>query len=207
MKYFAVNLSLAVALSMSLGSAATINVYNTGVDDSHVILPATTVDPHYGQISPTASAFVLASPASPPWIANSSTSQWIGPDTASGSGAYTVVYRTTFDLTGLNPATAVLNGNWAVDDAGNNILINGTSTGITTSFAYNAFTPFTISSGFVSGVNTLDFQWTNTGGPGGLRVELSGTAAPISGVPETTSTVLLGTGLAALWFARRFRTA
>jgi hypothetical protein len=88
----------------------------------------------------------------------------------------------------------------AVDNTVTDILINGVSTGFTAS-SFSTFTPFTISSGFVQGVNTLDFVWTNASGPSGLRVEVAGTVAP-----ETTSVVLL-TGLAALWFARRFRTA
>ena len=38
------------------------------------------------------------------------------------------VYRTTFDLTGFDPTTAMISGIWSADDRGIDILINGTST-------------------------------------------------------------------------------
>ena len=40
------------------------------------------------------------------------------------------VYRTTFDLTGFDPNSAVLTGQWAVDDTGV-LKLNGDSTGVT----------------------------------------------------------------------------
>ncbi|MBL0122652.1 MAG: choice-of-anchor D domain-containing protein [Betaproteobacteria bacterium] len=93
-------------------------------------------------------------------------------------GTYT--YRTLVDLTGFDPATAVIQGKWAVDNQGTAIRLNGTSIGATQP-GYNPFQTFTINSGFIAGVNTLDFVTADQGCPNGLRVELSGTATISTG--------------------------
>ena len=122
----------------------------------------------------------------PPWLANTATSSWIGPNTAqtvSPPGNYT--YSTTFDLTGLVANTAQISGNWAGDNSGVSILLNGSNVGITTdasSVNFASFTPFSIANNanFAPGVNTLAFTITNfnDGGnnPTGFRAELGGTA-------------------------------
>ena len=38
-------------------------------------------------------------------------------------------YRTTFNLSGFDPTTASLTGQWAADNEGPNVLLNGISTG------------------------------------------------------------------------------
>jgi hypothetical protein len=116
-------------------------------------------------------------------------SAWITPsfDTqgpSDGSGTYNYRYETTFDLTGLNPATARLAGRWSTDNRGVDILINGVSTGQANTAQFNVWTPFQITSGFVAGVNRLTFV-VNNGSPGspagvdptGLRAEIWGTAS------------------------------
>jgi hypothetical protein len=79
--------------------------------------------------------------------------------------------------------TASMTGRWATDNTGA-ISLNGASTG-NTSTDSTAFTPFSITSGFVVGLNTLDFIVDNTScvglncfNPTGLRVELTGTMSP-----------------------------
>ena len=171
-------------------------LFDTGVDNSNALLPYGSLDPHYtltaapGFTVPRGT--VVYNPSSYTfynWVANTANSQWIGLQSSANyfsAGLY--AYDITFDLTGLNPATAVITGQWAADNGGA-IFLNGTNTGITDSdrSVFNHSTPFTISSGFVSGVNTLEFQVTNLadvatfGGPTGLQVELSGTA---NAVPE-----------------------
>jgi hypothetical protein len=134
-----------------------------------------------------------------PWMDNTSTSQWIAPQefvfTNGGNSQGVYTYTTTFSLTGFNPATAVITGEWAADDEGIDILINGTSTGLTyPAEAYGSFQSFTISSGFVPGMNTLAFEVGNIAlGPTGLQVDdLSGTASP---VPEPVSLLFFGAGV------------
>jgi hypothetical protein len=110
-----------------------------------------------------------------PWIANSETSLWIGPrfvtDQASG-GDYT--YRLEFDLSNFDPSQTVLLGQWTSDNAGLDIVLNGNSTGNTTTGNFGQLFDFKLTGGFVSGVNTLDFVLNNAdpnGGYTGLRVE------------------------------------
>jgi len=139
------------------------------------------------------------------WMPDGPSSEWISlaanEDVIDNPGLY--VYQTTFNLAGLNPSTTVITGQWATDNTGV-IYLNGTSTGFTSS-NFGSFSSFTIDSGFVSGLNTLDFDVTNgpTGGPAnptGLRVEFSETA-----VPETSSLMLLGTGLVGVVVVEGFR--
>jgi len=168
------------------------SLYNTGVSSSHAVLPDGTVgDPHYALVlvpGGTTQTLVRSSTGGfpiPPWLGDDGSSAWIGPNNASDldgpAGEY--IYRTTFDLTGLIPGTASISGLWSTDNLGDDILINGVSTGqsISDPQSFRTFTPFTINSGFVEGMNTIDFVITNLPfdgrNPTGLRVEMTGTAA------------------------------
>jgi hypothetical protein len=151
------------------------------------------------------------------WLSNGPTSQWIGPQTSistaeCASGEYD--YRITFDLTGYDAATAVINGGWITDNAGLKILINGVDTGYThSSTQFTTASTFTITSGFVSDVNTLDFIVNNDSGnsinPTGLRVTMSGSVSA-SATPEPSTLALLASallGLAAFYLRRRWAKA
>src|SRR5439155_12240333 len=186
-----------VVVSNSFGSdiskAATLTVlvpfpgiYNTGLSDSRTVLGDGLLDPHYKMIvNPNAPAssdsFVEDSTLFPivdgPWIQNSSKSKWIGPafDT-SGAAAGQYSYQLILDLTGFDPSTAFLAGSWATDDGGS-IFLNQADTGFK-SPGFTAFSTFTVTNGFVSGTNLLEFRLNNgTVGYTGLRVEnLRGTA-------------------------------
>ena len=149
-------------------------------------------DPHYQLVSvpagSTTDILVRTSATGwpiPPYMGDSSTSAWIGPnnDTSIDGPAGNYTFRTTFDLTGFNPSTAFISGGWAVDDNDFQILFNGNN--IASAAAnYSTFTGFSISSGFLPGVNTLDFTIYNYGGPTALRVEMRGEATP---VPEPST--------------------
>lgn len=192
--------------SLTVGglSAAPIpGLFNTGVGPTGTPLATGAVDPHYTLIqsadpaSPGPAAIVVNDALFPivtgPWLASSAQSKWIAPkaDQSGGSAAGDYTYRLTFDLTGLEPSTAVITGRWTSDNAGTALLINGASTGITYDGNFAAFSGvWTINSGFVEGLNTLDFQINNASAaanPTAFRAEVSGTAElqPPPGTPPT----------------------
>jgi hypothetical protein len=184
--------------SCSGGTTAPLPIFGTGVLSAGVLAGDGAVDSHYTIIGsadpayPGPRAFVVISNAFPigPWVADGPASKWIAPrtDAAAGNaqGAYT--YRTTFDLTGFNPSTAALIGQFGADNSAI-LKLNGTALGITAP-GFTGLTPFSINTGFVAGVNTLDFVVTNdpsTPNPTGLRVDISGTAVPSSVQPITVT--------------------
>ena len=81
---------------------------------------------------------VEGSPISPAgnWVANGPDSRWIAPaanqdtsvDGGNLAGLYT--YRITFDLSGFDPATATITGQWAVSAAAPAVILNGKATGL-----------------------------------------------------------------------------
>jgi len=176
--------------------------FNTGVQNDGTLATQGSVDIHYIDPSTTSTVYVETGPSGS-WLGPDSSSQWIGPDATDGSnfdgGSYTLDYQTTFDLTGYDPSTVTLTGQWSTDNIGSDILINGVSTGNTSADFTNWYS-FTISSGFVAGVNTLDFNWTNQGGPGALRVEFTSltgdpsASSPPASAPEPGSIFLMSAG-------------
>jgi hypothetical protein len=178
------------SVSVTTGPLA-IGIFGTGVASAGVLAADGSVDAHYrlvgspdsGYPGPNAIVVTSASAPIPPWVGQGPNSKWIASrgDAGNGNASGTYTYRTTFDLTGLNPPTAVLTGQFASDN-GAIIKLNGVTVGPSSS-GYNAFTTFTINSGFIVGVNTLDFVVTNDPcsgciNPTGLRVDISGTASP-----------------------------
>jgi PEP-CTERM motif len=212
------------AASLVAGSAAQADpitsLYNTGVDASGTPLADATIgDPHYALVGvPGGTSEIRVRTLAggypiPPYLGDDALSAWIGPNNDSAvdgpNGSYD--YRTTFDLTGFDPSTAFISGGWSSDNNGLQILLNGVDTGnASTDFAQFSigFAPFSITGGFVSGINTLDFIVNNGGGPTALRVEMSGDAKATGAVPEpgTWALMISGFGLAGAALRRR-RTA
>ncbi|MEH1771171.1 MAG: hypothetical protein V7L27_03805 [Nostoc sp.] len=107
------------------------------------------------------------------WVANTTTSRWIGPNTSSANGpAGSYTYETTFTIP-TSFSTASITGQWATDNEGVNILLNGNPIGITNNNQFSQLTSFAISNSsyFKVGTNTLDFVVNNDGAPTGLEVD------------------------------------
>jgi hypothetical protein len=185
--YTAIATCHAVAIALSIGAtteaAVITDLRNTGLDGAgNYIAAHGAADGNYFLLSapaayPTVTVDDTVWPIAPngPWVINSAGSRWIGPDINGNGigGAY--VYRTTFTV----PANAILNtvnvsGLWSVDDFGTDIVINGNSTG-QTKLGFTTLAPFSVTSGFVFGLNTLDFHVANAFpgqlNPTGLRVD------------------------------------
>ena len=127
------------------------------------------------------------------------------------------VFRETFNLTGYDPSTASLQFQWAADDSGQGFadrgtwvpkyslnggpLITGTWPGGDT---YGFGPTVDISSGFVPGLNVIEFYVEGNGATDGMALDpLSFTA---NAVPEPASLTLLGIALAS-GLARAWRRA
>jgi len=164
--------------------AAIATLFSTGLNDAGQPLDYGQPDPHY-TMGPGGGT-VYAMQNHPAWLANGTASQWVG---LSGRGTdnfppgpYT--FATSFDLSGFDAATTRVMLTIAVDDTLSDVRLNGASTGIHCAgfAAWNG--PFTIETGFVEGVNTLEFVFVNGGSspnPSGLRVQAEGTAVLLPG--------------------------
>jgi len=192
-------LSLTVAAAFFGGqsaSAVPITIYNTGT-------AASGVDPYYritATTDPTVSgntnAYVDTSSAGG-WASAISGTHWINPS-ASGNGSqsfgiYSYTYSTTFDLTGLDPATATLSGFLQADDVVT-LLLNGKQVSGSNIGTYTRPTAFSIdsqySADFLSGINTLSFVVNNSGNYAtGFDASVSGTA--LSATPEVGSFAMI----------------
>ncbi len=165
-----------------------IKLFNTGVGlkkgdtDPHWQIVAVSNDPKFKPHQ----AVVTYDPV---WMpTNSARANWISIADNSTDLPHGVFYtfRTTFDLTGLDPKAAILDLRLAVDNHVEAIRLNGRNmSGFTHEYeAFHFLHPCkTIRHGFVAGVNVLDIQVGNgspgsglTASPMGILVELEGFA-------------------------------
>jgi hypothetical protein len=137
------------------------------------------------------------------WIAD------VGTGSHGGIGNWTFfVFRQTFDLSGYDPSTANLTFRWAADDSGEIILTRGswipcfslnggafvnyvgsTSANRIPTYSYSPWT--SLSSGFVPGLNTIDFYVQGNGQTDGFALEVQSFTAS---VPTPGSAFLLALG-------------
>lgn len=206
MKKFAIAVVLAASSFFSAHAAVISGLVNTGsfasgAQDTHYKLNGDS----YGYVS-----YDNLWPVGP-WIANSATSKWITPTANQGAsldpldnGTYS--WTLSFDLSGYNADTASFSARFAADNSAI-VKLNGTTIGSANSFA--SFSSFAASTGFNSGLNTLEFVVTNdrqsSGNPTGLRVEfLQSTVAAVP-EPETYAMLLAGLGLVGMIGRRRMQ--
>ena len=172
------------------------SIFSTGLDADGAVISPGQPDPHYQLIQsaqstpppPAIAATVIQN--HPAWLANDTSSSWIGPVNPGtvNVAAGTYVYRTQFSLDGFDPTSAAVTLKVAADNRVTDVLLNGVSRGI----AYVGFSAmsssFSLTSGFLAGTNTLDFVTVNddsSANPAGFRVRLSGTARKL--LPDNTS--------------------
>jgi hypothetical protein len=168
------------------------DLFSTGLDANGSPLAGGAPDPHYSlTVNPdTGPGQAIVETGIPSaWMADSTTAQWIGPQANTSTnlgGDY--VYRTVIDLTGRDPSTLMIQGEWASDNEGFDIRVNGVSTGNTGTpyyYGFTSYTPFWIygtnsSLNWVAGTNTLDFYVQNDGaGYTGLNVDILESNLPI----------------------------
>ena len=145
------------------------------------------------------------------WIANNSTGN-NGPSV----GYWTLfVFRQTFDLSGYDPATASLSFSWAADDSGAadatqgrwipKFRLNGGDWHVYPTWNGSSYTDSarsyslqgdSVTTGFISGLNTIDFYVEGNGITDGLSLE--NVVLTVTVVPEPSACALVLGGLVLL---------
>jgi len=183
-----------LALAITPFCAGQVN--NTGVQGCCDLL-----DPNWTLVAAPAGVTlgnVYSTPTYPAWVTPSAGSAWINPFGDNGSqpaGNYT--YEETFNLA--STAGASLTGEFAADNDAtmylNGNLVASTVNGI---LGFEQYTPFSTSSDFLVGTNTIEFVVNNAApSPTGLEVEISGVSSVVT-TPEPASFLLMGSGVLAL---------
>jgi hypothetical protein len=210
-------LTTAILFTGALGYADNFTINNTGVGAA-----PTNPDPNWTvTTSPTpgsTNAFVTDTSGYPfgDWIPDTGTYGWDSPQSSYTNGqtdapSTDFYYTTTFDLTGFDPTSALLQFQFAVDDSLVAVILNGnTLTGFDPGSLSSLSATQTINSDFVAGINTITFEAFNgpatSTNPTGLLVDFtSATANDSSSTPEPSAFLLIGAGLGGLGVIRRMR--
>jgi hypothetical protein len=143
------------------------------------------------------------------WQTGTPAYSWISATSSGTGGGGDYYFRTLFDLTGYNSATAAMTFQCAIDNLPSGIgyySLNGGayggSCGSQPSYQFTGVN--TVNSGFVSGINNLTFHVTGDSQTDGLVVgNMSLRAVPVTSTPEPASLLLLGTGLISVFGVAR----
>lgn len=166
--------SLLLCFAATVGAAPqdVPGLFNTGTNTGGGLSPIDTTDPNYALTGPGAPAKIVVPNAA--WVSAPAGSAWIAPTAGTVTdppGEYR--YVTSFDLAAFLPETVVLEGDLAADNSVA-VSLNGADTGVRVE-GFGATTAFAVSSGFVQGINALEFRVVNDpkvspGNPTGLLV-------------------------------------
>jgi hypothetical protein len=147
-------------------------LFNTGVDAFGNQLANGLADPHYlaYDFSTVGTPGTLIGPAETisngyqGYYAQNPTSRWIWANqTGNQDGLhYNTLFRTTFDLTGYDLTTVAINVSMAADNLIAGVRMNGADLSQSYSGFFSYYS-FNITSGFVNGINTLDFYAQDQG--------------------------------------------
>ncbi|TWU37529.1 tRNA nuclease WapA precursor [Novipirellula aureliae] len=152
-------------------SSETRMLYPTGHSSTGEIGVPGSVDVNYELLEVESPSLVVT--ANPTWVPNDSDSAWIWQQENGEPTGVTRTFRTTLDLIGFSFETIAVQGKWAVDNIGE-ILLNGQPTSVTlpvyTTDNFTGLHDFTITDGFVPGINTIDFVVQDYGSIAGFRV-------------------------------------
>ncbi len=182
----------ALTTAPTLAQTPITDLFNTGVRDNGTPLPINgVVDPHYtnGANNPTYTVIVGGYHI----YANA---DFIAVDRNAGLGNYTVTFNTTFTLPNdVDLSRVMIAGNYSIDNTGEDILINGRSTGIAltggASINFSDIHAFTLPTTFYqTGVNTLGFVWTNVAGPGAIAISFTSKTFTTA-LPTVSGTITL----------------
>jgi len=149
----------------------------------------------------------------PGWndFAGPTNARWISYNaSATGPGGTPYTFRTTFDLTGYDPTTASLSFTCGMDNNVDGVFLNGVAVGGASCQYHGLGAVQTISAGYASGVNTLDFVISGDQVTDGFIYNTTGFSAralPTSSVPEPATYLMLATGLGAIGVIKRRRGA
>jgi hypothetical protein len=201
--------SFAVA---GVAQAQPINV-STGVNAAGTPLADGSSDPFWTisvQGGPSTPAIVLfpAGQCCGMETANTSVAKWISdvtgptsPATGWGVGPTAVLQR-TFDLTGYSLPTVSFTGNWRAADNLIGLLLNGNliaSTGGAFTSNWDTDHPFSVTTGFLPGLNTIEVQANSVNSLwDGLYLAGTVSGQVVGTVPEPATVALMATGLLAL---------
>jgi len=200
-------LTLMLLASPLLASAASVSLQNTGVDAGGNLVGAGQATAFWTlSAAPVGSSVALGSNPfrfrHPSYAADTSVSAWVSPGSNGSAGAFgQYVYDLSFDLTGFDPATVSIQGLFSSDNDGA-LWLNDEPLAVTSSFAgFGTLTAFSLTGGFVPGVNVIHAMVNNGGDPTAFHVQFTSVTA--SPVPLPPAAALLAAALPALVLGRR----